>query len=558
MADSASHSSDGVPSEAQKTADMLTALQAVLRATQTRERSWEQLEHVLHCITDLPWLTPDARGAIFRNEDGVLRMAAQRGLPPTTLTRCATVESGHCLCGRALEAGECLCVDSTDERHNQAQGELPPHGHCCVPIHLGTEVAGVICLHTAPGRRLSDAERRSLRAAADVVAGMVARVRLRQGVLDASRRLTAGVCFDLVNLLVVVAGYGEHAMASLPDWSPTKDDLREMLSAAGRASEVCRHVVHLARRRHVDERVMRAGDVLEGMSPYLRSARPEQIRVLLTEADKTPGCVKADPYELQGMLQQLYDDARDANSGGGDLTIKARDVVLDEVSAAEHVGARPGPYVLMSIADTGTTAVKEIGRQQPPWPRPGDTSHPRLEGVYDTARRLGGFLSVEVSPTHGTTVNVYLPRVDVPPELVEVPDDSALPRGSESILVIKGDPRWECFVPDSLHSLGYRVSATADAGEAAELIETGRPFREHPIQLILLAVDLRWSGSIGLVRSLRERSHTLPVLIVSDDPEDDATRELLSRPNTAVIHWPFSKTHLARKLREILDTTYHP
>jgi PAS domain S-box-containing protein len=153
------------------------ALSAILRLSLESLPLDRMLEVALEEVLALPWLQLEQRGAVFLadGDNGTLRMAAQRNLPPEIQDRCASVALGHCLCGRAASLGQVVFANCLDGCHEVTFDGMAEHGHYCVPIGNGAEVVGVLNVYVSPGHQRSDEEEAFLRLVADTLAGIIGR-----------------------------------------------------------------------------------------------------------------------------------------------------------------------------------------------------------------------------------------------------------------------------------------------------------------------------------------------------------------------------------------------
>ncbi len=180
-----------------------------------------------------------------------------------------------------------------------------------------------------------------------------------------------------------------------------------------------------------------------------------------------------DPFQVENALLNLAINARDAMQGHGRLTIEARNASLDEgleeLTAAQLARQQPGAaqYVMLAVTDTGIGMPPEV---QEHVFEPFFTTKPEGQGtglglsmVYGFVRQSGGHVKIHSKPSHGTTVRLYLPRV----QQAEDPDtelDAADARGGpETVLVVEDDDAVRATVVDMLESLGYHVLHARDA-----------------------------------------------------------------------------------------------
>lgn len=266
------------------------------------------------------------------------------------------------------------------------------------------------------------------------------------------------------------------------------------------------------------------------------------------------GQVEADEGQIEQVIMNLVVNARDAIPEGGKVTIETGNVDLGEEYAWAHIAVKPGPYVILSVSDTGTGMSREI---QASIFEPFFTTKEKGKGtglglstVYGIVKQSNGNIWVYSEPGKGTTFKIYLPRVEKPPFGTEMKAKSAdRLRGSETVLVVEDDEQVRKFAVRVLRGYGYTVLEAANGEEAIEAS------REHsgPIHLALTDVVMPGMGSRDMQKSLTSSRPEIRMLYMSGYTDNTIVNHEVLDPGKAFLTKPFTPEALGRKVREVLD-----
>jgi PAS domain S-box-containing protein len=197
-----------------------------------------------------------------------------------------------------------------------------------------------------------------------------------------------------------------------------------------------------------------------------------------------------DPTQLHQVLLNLCINARDAMPNGGKLSIQIENVNFDETYAGMELNAKPGPYVAISVEDTGTGIPKEIrDKIFDPFftTKPiGKGTGLGLSTTLAIVKSHGGFIHCQSEPGKGTIFKVYFPANNLPTvaEKLSV-DDSKLPRGNnELVLVVDDEEPIRKLVQKMLERYGYRVVLAADGAEAVSI------YRSRQKEIAVVITDI--------------------------------------------------------------------
>jgi PAS domain S-box-containing protein len=361
--------------------------------------------------------------------------------------------------------------------------------------------------------------------------------------MDSVGRLAGGIAHDFNNLLTAISGFAELALGH-PGIAPeVEKDLKQIQVAASRAAELTGQLLAFSRRQVMQPIALDLGEALHELSPMLQRLLGEDIR-LNVSADPGLGNVLADPGQVSQVIVNLAVNARDAMPAGGRLTFEAANVELDAEYAQGHAEVLPGPYVVLSVTDTGS-GMDEATRARLFEPffttkEQGKGTGLGLATAYGIVRQSGGHIWVYSEQGRGTVFKVYLPRV-VRPRHTE---------GTESILVVEDDDSVRGFVRTVLESRGYRVVAAANADDAVEQAVG----HDGPIGLLLTDVVMPGMSGADLAARIRDIVPDVKVLFVSGYTENTIVHHGVLDPGVSFLAKPFSPNTLAERVRAELDS----
>ena len=371
--------------------------------------------------------------------------------------------------------------------------------------------------------------------------------------MEAIGRLAGGVAHDFNNLMTAVIGYGELLLLRCTDEGMRKD-VREILKAGQRASDLTRQLLAFSRKQVLQPTVLSFNTVVGNVERMLRRLIGEDID-LVVKLEGGLWNARADASQLEQVIVNLVVNSRDAMPSGGTLTIETGNVRLDEEYVRSHPEVVAGPHVLLAVTDSGTgmTPATQARLFEPFF-----TTKPQGKGtglglstVYGIVRQSGGSISVYSEVGRGTTFKVYFPRVADPtsPEDTQVPPDDARLRGTEAVLLVEDEDSVRGLARSVLTTYGYCVLEAANGSEALLLSErfTG------PIHLLLTDVVLPKLGGREVADRLTATRPAMRVLFMSGYTENAIVHDGTLDPDTAFLQKPFIPERLARKVREVLS-----
>ncbi len=366
-------------------------------------------------------------------------------------------------------------------------------------------------------------------------------------------KLAGGIAHDFNNLLGVIILNTEGLLDAMQDRPEAADQAQDILRSALSGAELTRRLLDFAVQRPVRPQCIDLNVLLPNDVAMLRRMLGETIEVAAT---LTPGLwrTNTDPSQIGDALLNLALNARDAMSGGGRITIETANVHLDRPTAASHIAATAGDYVVLSVTDTGIGMAAAVAeRATEPFfstKPPASGSGLGLSMIDGFARQSGGHLTIKSEVGVGTTIRLYLPRAQegaaIGPNALDATASGL--RGHEAILLVDDNRTLRDGARRHLSGLGYKVGVAESGPAALALLRSGEKFD-------LLFTDVVMPcGMTGceLAEAARRLQPGLRVLFTTGYAEAVAKigNDVQGTPH--VLRKPYRRTELAEAIRSVL------
>lgn len=370
--------------------------------------------------------------------------------------------------------------------------------------------------------------------------------------MEAIGILAGGISHDFNNLLQAILGYTQMLLADRPQEHADFAKLREIEKAAKRATGLTRQLLTFGRKVELNPRPLDINQVIRQMEALLKRTIPKMIAIDLRLADPIHP-VNADIGQLEQVLLNIAINAKDAMPDGGKLIFATTNANPDDNFRKVNLNGVTGPYVLLTITDTGHGMAEEILEHifDPFFTtkQPGKGTGLGLAIAYSIIKNHQGHLACSSRPHMGTTFSIYLPVIDaIAQEETAAMEEPIRQGGGETLLVVDDEPFLRDLAKDMLSKNGYTI-LTAGSGEEGLCI-----YADHKNAIALIILDLIMPGMGGkqCMTEILKLDPAAKVLISSgytmDDPKRDAT---LSKAR-GYIPKPYNFREMLRTIREVI------
>jgi PAS domain S-box-containing protein len=376
---------------------------------------------------------------------------------------------------------------------------------------------------------------------------------LRVQRMESIGTLAGGIAHDLNNVLTPIMMAIRMLREEVASES-AQEILNTLEASAHRGSGIVQQVLSFARGVEGERTIFQVKHPLSEVVTIAKDTFPRSIHIgSKLEKDLWP--IMGDPTQLHQVFLNLCVNARDAMPNGGRIQIEAQNAVIDENYAQMQPEAKPGPYVVVTIADTGVGippalldkvfepffTTKEIGKG----------TGLGLSTVLGIVKSHGGFLNVYSEVGKGTRFKVHLPAADPAHTQPAKEEEIDLPKGhGELILVADDEFAIREIIRVTLEANHYKVLTASDGTEAVAHYAQRGP----EVKAVMVDIMMPYMDGPATVRALQKMNPEVRCLAVSGLMENDKVAEMSENGKISFLAKPFTTEQLLLSLRELLDT----
>ncbi len=371
--------------------------------------------------------------------------------------------------------------------------------------------------------------------------------------MEAVGRLAGGMAHDFNNVLGVIIGHADLLQDTAAPESAALRHVDRIRKAGQRAATLTRQLLAFSRQQVLRRGVLDLNAVVNNVSEMLLRMIGEDIALKFIPGAPL-GRVRAALGQVEQILMNLAINARDAMPEGGTILIETADADLADLAGSEHPGVPAGPYVMLSMSDSGCGMdERTLSRIFDPFftTKPvGSGTGLGLSMVYGVVKQSQGHIQVSSEPGKGSIFKIYFPRISEPADsLIKAREDEPIAGGSETILLVEDDDSMRELIATLLEGEGYEVMKAKDAQEAISAAAQCAA----PIDLLLTDVIMPGMSGPEAGVKLQQSRPGLKLIYMSGYSGSLIEHHGVLEHDKTLLQKPFSKRDLLRQVRAALD-----
>ncbi|MBW1740158.1 MAG: response regulator [Deltaproteobacteria bacterium] len=372
--------------------------------------------------------------------------------------------------------------------------------------------------------------------------------------MEAMGTLAGGIAHDFNNILFAILGFAEMTRDDMPEGSLARANLEEVITAAKRARDLVQQMLTFSRQVDQERKPLQIHLIVKEVLKLLRASLPTTIEIRQNIQSQS-STILADPTQIHQVMMNLCTNAYYAmRERGGvlEVSLSEIDVDLDAEALPQHLDMKPGPYVKLTVSDTGPgmepAVLERIFDPYFTTKGLGEGTGMGLAVVHGIVKGHGGGITVHSKLGQGTTFHVYLPRFEsaVAPEARTA---EPIPKGKEHILFVDDEEQLVRMAHQALKRLGYEVTVRTSSVEALEA------FRAQPDKFDIVITDQTMPNmtGIGLAKELLRIRPDIPIILCTGFSEAITPERAKAMGIREFIMKPIVTSDIAKSIRRVLD-----
>jgi two-component system cell cycle sensor histidine kinase/response regulator CckA len=374
---------------------------------------------------------------------------------------------------------------------------------------------------------------------------------LRAQRMESIGTLAGGIAHDLNNVLSPILMAVQMLQLKVKDES-SRHLLEILMTNAERGGNMVRQVLSFARGVEGERVALQPKHLIKEIVKIMQETLPKSIAISFHAPDDL-WVISADATQVHQVLMNLCVNARDAMLNGGAITIRAENVFVDENYARMHLEAKPGRFVVITVADTGTGMSPDIqSRIFEPFFTTKDMTKGTglgLSTALTIVKSHGGFVNVYSEVGKGSQFSMYFPSFEKEEAVGAGIADTDLPTGNgELVLVIDDEEAIRQITRSTLETFGYRVLIASDGTEAVAR------YAEHRNEIAVVLTDMLMPFMDGpaTIRALQKMNPQVKIIAASGLPTSHRAGEALLEGIKIFLSKPYTAEKLLKALAEVL------
>jgi len=367
--------------------------------------------------------------------------------------------------------------------------------------------------------------------------------------LEAIGTLAGGIAHDFNNLLMGILGNASMMLVDVDTGHPHYEKLNSIEKLVKSGAKLTSQLLGYARKGRYEVKPVNLNQlVAETSETFARTRKEITIHRKLAQDLLA---IEADEGQIEQVLFNLYVNAADAMTAGGDLILETINCSHQEMEGRLY-DPKPGNYALLTVTDTGTGIDEEtMKRIFDPFfttKEMGRGTGLGLASVYGIIKGHGGYVDVDSKKGKGTAFKIYLPATEK--EIAKlVSMRNKVIKGSETILLVDDEEMIRSIGQDLLKALGYKSLVSKSGKEAVEV------YKQHSNQIDLVILDMVMPSMGGgeTFDKLKALNPHIKVILSSGYSINGEASEIMARGCNGFIQKPFDMNQLSETIRSVLE-----